>query len=173
MIFSTQRITKGPVTLNHRLKCLSEIWSQGLAELRRRGEGRRESGAFLLGTRNGDLRRIQRFIFYNDLDPLCLRTGIVIFHASGYGKLWRLCREMALTVVADIHTHPKLAFQSMADRRHPMIATSGHIALIVPNFALCPVRVQDLGIFEYKGDHKWIDHSGNGATKFFYIGNEG
>lgn len=139
-------------------------------ELRRRGEWRHESGAFLLGSRCGEQRTIKRFIYYDDLDPNCLDTGIVIFDGTGYGPLWQLCRATGLSVVADIHTHPGLARQSPADRQHPMVAVSGHIALIVPEFAQRLVHSAELGIYEYRGEHRWLDHSGPEAGRFFYIG---
>ena len=39
-----------------------------------------------------------------------------------------MCRETGLSVVADVHTHGGIPRQSDADRRHPMIAVTGHIA---------------------------------------------
>lgn len=170
MIYSIRAIIRGLVAPDHRLSCPSKIWGDGLTELRRRGQGRRESGAFLLGIRNGKLRSIYCFVFYDDLDPLCLDSGIVVFDGAGYGKLWQLCRESGLTVVADIHTHLGLPYQSLADRNHPMVAVVGHIALIVPNLAARPVQTQELGIYEYKGAHNWINHSEKSPGKFFYIG---
>lgn len=159
---------------DHRLSCASALWREGLAELRRRGAGPRESGAFLLGTRTGSgdgaRARVVRFAYYDDLDPHCLDTGVVIFHALGFGPLWQLCRETGLYVVADVHTHPGIAQQSDADRRHPMIATSGHIALIVPDFAQRPVRCDDLGLYKYAGAHQWHNHSGDQGVRFFYTG---
>ncbi|MGD1152739.1 MAG: hypothetical protein ABR911_07700 [Syntrophales bacterium] len=130
----------------------------------------RESGAFLLGTRYGKRRRINRFVYYDDLDRNCLNTGVVVFDGNGYGGLWRLCRESNLTVVADIHTHPALPLQSHADRMHPMVAVPGHIALIVPHYALQVVSAQSIGIYEYKGAHQWINRSGKESKHFFYIG---
>jgi len=156
------------------LSCASALWRIGLEELCRRGDGRHESGAFLLGTRTGSgsyvRRRVTRFVYYDDLDPHCLDTGVVVFQALGFGPLWQLCRETGLTVVADVHTHPGVARQSDADRRHPMIATSGHIALIVPDFAQKVVNPNELGLYEYAGAHQWRDHSGDRAHRFFYTG---
>jgi len=51
-----------------------------------------------------------------------------------------------------------------------MIALPGHIALIVPDFAERLVVADELGIYEYKGEHQWTDHSGKRADKFFYVG---
>lgn len=170
MIFSIRAIIRGLVAPEHNLSCSAELWKAGLQELRRRSGGYRESGAFLLGRQNDQSRKITRFVYYDDLDPHCLETGIVVFDGSGYAPLWKLCREAKLTVVADIHTHPGVPYQSSLDRDNPMIATSGHIALIVPNFAERVVKQHEIGIYEYAGSHLWQNHSGRVASKFFYIG---
>ncbi|MGH7618154.1 MAG: hypothetical protein ACREPM_13070 [Gemmatimonadaceae bacterium] len=113
---------------------------------------------------------VHRFVYYDDLDPNCLESGIVVFDGGGYTPLWALCRETGLQVVADVHTHPGVARQSGADRCNPMIATRGHLAIIVPNFARRDVDAGGLGIYEYLGSHEWIDHSGREASEIFYTG---
>ncbi len=170
MTFSIRAIIRALVAPERRLSCSSEVWKTGLQELRRRSAGYRESGAFLLGVQNGRTREIIRFVYYDDLDPHCLDKGIVIFDGSGYGPLWKLCRDANLSVVADIHTHPGSPYQSSLDRDNPMIATTGHLALIVPNFAKNDVLQHELGIYEYEGNHRWQNHSGRKARKIFYIG---
>lgn len=167
---ATIRVLAAP---RHRLSCSASLWRAGLAELGRRGQGRRESGAFLLGRRRGTRRAIERFVYYDDLDPRCLDSGIVVFDGGGFGPLWALCRESGLRVVADVHTHPGAPRQSPLDRENPMIAQAGHIALIVPDFAQCLVAPAKLGIYVYQGGHRWRDHSGRGAGRFFYIGRWG
>jgi proteasome lid subunit RPN8/RPN11 len=109
-------------------------------------------------------------VFYDDLDAHSLDTGIVVFDGAGFAPLWRLCREDDLEVVADVHTHPGVARQSDADRRHPMIATPGHFAIIVPDFAQHVPSTADLGLYEYAGAHQWRDHSGPSANRVFYAG---
>lgn len=141
-----------------------------MAELRRRTEGRHESGAFLLGKCEGRRRIITRFAYYDDLDPHSLKSGIVIFDGAGYGPLWQLCRDTGLTVVADMHTHPGYETQSSSDRDNPMIAKPGHIALIVPRYAERDFMPAELGIYEYRGEHRWHDRTGPRAGKFFYVG---
>ena len=51
-------------------------WLGLMAELRRRGGGRTESGAFLLGQREGERRIFQTAAFYDDLDPDAYSTGL-------------------------------------------------------------------------------------------------
>jgi hypothetical protein len=125
----------------------------------------------LLG--NGDAagrRRIVDFLLYDDLDPHALDTGIVRLDGRHFGKLWDLCKARGLTVVADVHTHPGGAQQSGSDRAHPIIARSGHLALIVPNFAASPVKRETLGIYRYAGASRWKIVPAHRHRKFFHIG---
>lgn len=154
----------------HRLSCPPTLWRQMIQELHRRGENRRESGAFLLGRTHRGRRHIERVAYYDDLDPASLDTGIVVFRRAGYEPLYTLCHELGLTVVADVHTHGGCPRQSETDRVHPMIPTSGHIGLIVPDFARRLVTPEDLGLYEYQGQHRWHDRGGQAARRFFYIG---
>lgn len=158
------------VAPDHRLSCSSNLWQQGLLELKFRGEGRRESGAFLLGLEDRERRTITRFVFYDDLDQRCLDTGAIVFNGAAYGKLWDLCRATGLTVVADVHTHPGLARQSFIDKRNPMIAQKGHVAIVVPDLARRVFQVNELGVYEYQGSHRWKEFTGKNAAHYFYIG---
>ncbi len=171
MIFSIQAIIRDLVARKHRISCPTKLWHEGLAELARRGEGCHESGAFLLGTEdNRGRRHIMRFAFYDDFDPHCLDTGIVVFDGAAYPKLWDLCRETGLSVVADVHTHGGRARQSPDDRDNPMIALRGHVGIIVPGFAQRRIRSSELGVYEYQGQHTWRDISGHRARRYFYVG---
>ena len=156
-----------------RLFCAPATWREGLKELRRRGQGHRESGAFLLGSSGSDSRRqVERFLYYDDVDPHCLDTGIVRFSGDAFPLVWSICSAEGLSVVADVHTHPGrgLPEQSYADRTNPMIGTQGHVALIVPDFASQTVSADKIAIDEYLGGHRWTNYSGKTGKKFFHIG---
>ena len=133
-----------------RMTWLSLVW-----QLRRRGGGGRESGAFLLGPRMGG--RVSSFVCYDDLDPRSLDTGIIRFDGRGYVPLWKRCRELSLKVVADVHTHPNSwTNQSEADRAHPMVAQAGHLALILPHYSQHSwFGPKGAGFFRYLGDGHW------------------
>jgi proteasome lid subunit RPN8/RPN11 len=138
-----------------RVPCL--LWARTIAELRRRGHGARESGAFLLGRQGGFSAKVTSFICYDDLDPDAYQSGAIEFHAAGYAALWKHCRQKGLQLLCDVHTHPgKDVRQSHIDRRHPMIAISGHTAMIVPNFAnTSRWSLQAVGVYEYLGNFEW------------------
>jgi hypothetical protein len=170
MSFSIRAIIRDLVAPEHRISCPSKLWSTGLIELNRRGKGFRESGAFLLGRCEDDKRCIKQIIYYDDLDPHCLDNGIVVFDGSCFRDLWRICRELGMDVLADVHTHPSRPIQSGLDRENPMVGIKGHIAIIVPNLATKPVKTHQLGVYEYQGNHTWQSYLGRDAEKFLYIG---
>lgn len=170
MTTSIRRIIRAAVAPRHKLSCARHVWQAMQDELARRGDGRRESGAFLLGLRRGDQREVVRYVAYDDLDPACLRTGIIRFSSEGYEPLWRLCRKTGLSVIADVHTHPGAAGQSEADRLHPMIAEPGHIALIIPNFAQGQSNVTQWGVYRYRGSYEWESWCGTEARRRLYFG---
>lgn len=153
----------------HRISCRPDIWLQGISELGRRGGGKKESGAFLLGDVYLGRRSVLKFVYYDAIDPHCLDSGIVRFKGAAYGAVWDACARERLMVVGDVHTHPGLPNQSQLDREHPMIAQSGHVALIVPHFAQRGAAIDSLGVYEYNGAHNWTDRSRTPA-RYFYVG---
>lgn len=136
-------------------------WRSLMLELKRRGGGQRESGAFLLGTRSPSCLRVRGVAYYDDLDPHSLDEGYVHFKAVGFSALWAHCRKVKMDVLADIHTHPGTnTSQSELDRTNPMMAEAGHLALIVPKFASGPWwNIEGVSLFEYESKYRWRDLS--------------
>jgi hypothetical protein len=149
MNFSIAAIMRRLCAPRHELSCSPGLWEQLLAQLRARGAGRTESGAFLLGKRDKQGRaRIVDFVLYDDLDPNSLSTGIVRFDGRYFSELWAICEASGLTVVAG----------------------SGHLALIVPNFARAPVSRTDVGIYRYGGAGRWETILARDRRAFFALG---
>jgi hypothetical protein len=168
--YSIRAAIRAFVAPEHRINCSWRTWRRIVGELERRGRRRHESGVFLLGVERDGRRAVTDAVFYDELDPEAYATGVCILHGDAFGKLWTLCRQKKLTVVADVHTHPGAAVQSASDKANPMVARPGHIAIIVPNFAAWPIRADRLGIYEYRGEHKWINRTHPKSRKFFYTG---
>jgi hypothetical protein len=139
--------------------CDRVTWRAGVTELHRRTHGRRESGAFLLGSSGTKSRRIEEFVFYDDIDPHALDTGIVVIDGRRLGDLWAHCRKTGLSVVADVHVHPGGFGQSPSDQANPIMAEIGHIAIILPHFAAKATMPGGIGIYEYLGSRRWRDRS--------------
>lgn len=170
MTFSIRATIRALLVPECRINCPRRLWKQILTQLGRRGEGRHESGAFLLGRGTGSSLEVKEAIYYDELDSNAYSTGVCVLFGDAFAKLWAICRERGLTVVADAHTHPGAARQSGSDRANPMVARAGHIAIIVPRYAEAPVVISDLGIYEYQGEHRWKNRSGKNANRFLYTG---
>lgn len=152
------------------LTCPAPLWREVVAELERRGAGIHEAGAFLLGTMTSTTREVAAVIYYDELDPRAYDSGVCILTAPAFAALWAICRQRKLAVVADVHTHPGAGFQSWSDKTNPMVARAGHIAIILPSYGRWPIEQRRLGIYEYRGDHEWIDRSPTRQRGFFLAG---
>jgi len=143
----------------HELKIRLSLWKKLIKELKHRGCGKSETGAFLLGHAN----EIREFICYNDLDPHAFDSGIIIFNGDGYVPLWEYCSKWKLKVLADVHTHPGgWTGQSSSDMNHPMIAQKGHIALIIPWLATKRNQLLNgVGVHEFLGERQWKSYDEN------------
>jgi hypothetical protein len=170
MNFSIRTTIRAYVAPKHKLSCSISLWRQVIEQLRKRGEGCHESGAFLLGYKLTNEVIISRIVYYDDLDSHALDSGIIMIDGSAYGRLWGICRKTRLQVIADIHTHPGQPIQSLLDRKNPMVSIPGHIGIIVPNFAHENVLPIGLGIYEYQGAHCWKDFFNTAAKDYFYVG---
>lgn len=159
----------GVVQPKPRLRLTRPLWREVTDELHRRTEGHHESGAFLLGHKSEDDRRVQSLVYYDELDPMAYDSGVCILHADAFGRLWDRCSALGLTVVADMHVHPWGAGQSLSDRQNPMIARPGHLAVILPLMARPPIRRWAIGVYQYLGDHQWQAHGGCGVGRVLKI----
>lgn len=151
-----------------RLRCRRTVWEAGVQELARRTlGGRRESGAYLLGKNLVDGgKEILEFVYYDDIDPAALATGIVTIRQTALPKLWDLCRQRGFGVVADVHVHPYGYGQSQSDQANPVMPRSGHLALILPHFARQRPEPGSIGIYEFLGSGRWAEHSPKGRRFF-------
>lgn len=170
MSFSIRKTLRRLLSPQHKLACSAQLWRELVEELRVRSAGVRESGAFLLGRCEDDVRTITAYVLYDDLDPNALKSGYVRVDGRHMGRLWEICRERKLTVVADIHTHPGGYGQSDIDRKNPMVAVRGHIGLILPYFAARKFSRSNMGIYVYHGAHEWETIGKARNPSFFFIG---
>lgn len=143
----------------HQVKIPLDKWTEMIHQLRLRGEGCRESGAFLLASKE-DYKVID-IVYYDDLEPGCLSKGYIVFTHAGYSRLWNYCKENNIRVVADIHTHPgRWTKQSATDKQHPMIIVRDHLALIVPFYArFNNDTIKGIGAYHYLGDKQWKNYN--------------
>lgn len=148
----------------NRIEFKPGVWQGLIEDLRGRGNGTRESGAFLLGTRSGMARVVEQWVAYEQLDRAAQHFRYVRLDSNAFSALWTVCAEHGVEVVADVHTHPKGPRQSPSDQSNPMIALAGHVALIVPRFAMGRVSPSDVSVNVYLGAGQWQCRFGHEAA---------
>lgn len=69
--------------------------------------------------------------------PECVASkDILVVPYSERIEVSRFLREHELLVFADLHTHPGVAFLSLADRARPFSVRPGFYAVVVPDFGI-------------------------------------
>ncbi len=145
------------------------VWGLIMSDLRKRGNGFRESGAFLLGGMEGGTKVVHTWLPYDELDPESLNYAYIKLGTSAFTKLWTECAVRRFQVVGDIHTHPNRPLQSKSDRANPMVSVVKHFALIVPRFAQGPVTPYDISLNIYLGAKRWSNHLGSEAASLIKL----
>lgn len=132
-------------------------WRRLVSDLATRGAGTRETGAFLMGKKGDEGRSVVDYLCYDDLDRRALTHGIVEFHRGGFSKLWDVCKDRSLHVLADIHTHPtRDVRQSYIDKTNPMLPVRDHVALILPMYGMSSRwSLASAGIYRFAGSGQW------------------
>jgi len=132
------------------------IYDALITDLARSGRGVKESGAFLLGHTGPAGRVVSDYLMYDLVAPdSSQKYAYVVLTGEEMARAWQHCYATGLEVVGDVHTHPMGPMQSDTDRAHPIVAVPGHVALIVPHFALRDPEPVDLGVHVFEGTNDW------------------
>lgn len=142
------------------------IYNALITDLANSGHGIKESGAFLLGHIDEHKRQISSYLMYDIVaTESSHKHAYVAFTAEEMAIAWEHCYTTGLQVLADIHTHPMGPSQSITDRAHPIVSVAGHVALIVPYFAMRKPEPIDLGVHVFEGAGRWRSMFGQAAHK--------
>ena len=90
MVSLLQMLLRTAIGRSPKLACDSGVWNRGVEELNRRTGGTRESGAFLLGKVKGRMRKIEQFLYYDDVDPTCFHHGTCMSILVDMGRVPRI-----------------------------------------------------------------------------------
>ena len=137
------------------------LWIKLIQGLKRRGKGKKESGAFLLSKPLH--KKVFKIVFYDQFDKNVSDSGIIKF--KGASLFYEFLALNKLEIIADIHTHPSNdTNQSSSDKNNPMVRIPGHTALIAPNYAKdLFIRPSNCSVYEYQGNFKWKKYNKNNS----------
>jgi hypothetical protein len=123
--------------------------------MRKMGEQGFEGVALFAGKESGE-----SFIVTTTLVPqqtaLSIEYGL-LYSVSGE-ELHRLnvfLYENELSLIAQIHSHPKEAFHSDTDDASPIVTTVGGISIVVPDFASGAIDVRQWAVYRLSVENEW------------------
>lgn len=70
-------------------------------------------------------------------------------------QFWSALGQRQRSVKAQVHTHPGEAFHSAIDDAWPIVSQQGFVSIVIPNFALGAVTLDDAWIGCLGADGKW------------------
>lgn len=71
-------------------------------------------------------------------------------------SLWFELAEKRLSLRAQIHTHPGLAFHSATDDQFPIVSQPGFLSIVVPDFATGPIDFDTYWFGTLQKDGLWV-----------------
>lgn len=71
-------------------------------------------------------------------------------------SLWFELAEKRLSLRAQIHTHPGLAFHSAIDDEFPIVSQPGFVSVVVPDFGSGPIDLNTYWVGILQNDGSWL-----------------
>jgi proteasome lid subunit RPN8/RPN11 len=137
------------------LICNWKILNQTLSILREGGKLNCETVALWLGIEDKNTYRVvEAYRPQQEVDVDYFRLS-----SASMRELMKYLRKNRTRVVAQVHSHPKRAFHSVADDKWAILRHEGAISIVVPYFAqgvderTFPARV---ATFQLSTEDKWI-----------------
>lgn len=132
-----------------------------LAELKAVGLRRSECVVLWLGRRNMDAIDIVEVLKPEQIADL----DYFVIPESSMDALMKHLRTERLMIAAQVHTHPKKAFHSIADDKWAIVRHAGALSLVLPFFAQNTEMKSFLdraAIFSLSPENEWVEvlHSG-------------
>jgi hypothetical protein len=70
-------------------------------------------------------------------------------------EFWFTLAQENLGIRIQVHTHPGEAFHSPTDDAFPIVHTTGFLSLVIPNFALGSIGLENVYLTEIHEDGSW------------------
>lgn len=69
-----------------------------------------------------------------------------------------------------VHSHPRSAFHSARDDANAVITHQGALSIVVPNFAVAPMDLDQCAIYRLEHGKGWMRLSPNAVLRIFEVG---
>ena len=74
-----------------------------------------------------------------------------------------------MTLMAQIHSHPKRAYHSETDDTYPIIAAVGGVSIVIPDFGFNPISVNEWAVYRLSPHGMWEEQNPKARKELMYI----
>lgn len=132
--------------------------------MRKAGKEYLEGVALFAGKEEGE-----EFLVTETIIPKQIATSLEdgLLYSVDADELYRInmyLYENGLSLIAQIHSHPRKAFHSDTDDVFPIVTTGGAVSIVVPDFANQDISIESWAVFritEKGGWHELIEAEKN------------
>jgi len=133
------------------LPCINEVCTF----LRKRGRSNLEGVALWAGIITDTTFEVKKTII-PEQEAYILDEGL-LYSVDGEElhriNVWLYANKM--TLIAQIHSHPRRAYHSETDDQYPIIAVNGGLSIVIPDFAFRPFSLRDWAIYRLYPQRMW------------------
>jgi hypothetical protein len=95
---------------------------------------------------------------------LCVRVDGPELHRI---NMWLY--EQGLTLIAQLHSHPGVAYHSTTDDAYPIATTVGSLSIVIPDFARSPFSIVRCAVYRLSVDGQWNKLSTDAVRRLIHI----
>lgn len=150
----------------------TDVVAEIQAHLAERGRNGFEGVGFWAGRITGRLFQVEAAVI-----PVQRATsnasGVAVVVDSN--ELFRLnvwLHRKRLTLIAQVHSHPDLAYHSEADDAYPMVTKVGALSIVVPDFARDPFSLARAAVYRLALGGRWEHLPAASAQRLIHLHND-
>jgi hypothetical protein len=139
------------------LRVPSAVLADGYQFMRSAGRARLEGMVLWVGTQQDRIFTVTELIVpkqqgLNTRDGLC-----AVVDEAELRRLNIYLYRNSLTLAAQVHTHPTVAYHSATDDQFAIATTIGSYSLVVPNFAVVDYALAECAVYRLSAEGKWLE----------------
>lgn len=150
------------------LELAEHVLAQTHEVLRKCGHHGFEGLVLWAGTVHGPRARVEQ-VLVPEQNPIRNEGGVGYFvEAPILFKLSKHLEANKLRLLAQVHSHPTEAYHSETDDRYAIATENGSFSLVVPDFAVRPMKLDECAIYRLRGG-RWDELSDDEVRASFRI----
>lgn len=133
------------------LELAEHVLTQTHEVLRKYGHHGYEGLVLWAGTVRGPRAKVEQ-VLVPEQNPIRNESGVGYFvEAPVLFKLSKHLESNKLRLLAQVHSHPTEAYHSDTDDRYAIVTENGGFSLVVPGFAVRPIKLEECAIYRLRG----------------------